>query len=396
MPNENSPVTADATKSNSDLVSAEPSSNLAVPLDEALSQLQAEIGKREIEADMHLAIFASNEGSNPSVWRELSKNKSDGCLIAVGCAASLALINADYWANGTPRFVLLFDNDPVVVATTKVIIQALAQFTTFEEFADFIHEQLLKVVQPLSKLHRNMEMGTSDHISPSIDVWLNLRQNFQLFHQLASSGQMQIIHADIDDPAIVETLQEAAPEFSQLQNIVYASNVVNYYASSQSGGEQGRLQQMERVRLLNAALMRMAGNPESRLVCSDQARCYLLRMAVPPQLDTVPADLDTILNYRSPTLRQVFDGDKGIMITDEVEVDCRRLIWNILSVLPDGHPINEAHAHFGTMTPLEWARNRYGDDFAELFEKLWPKVMDEKRQFAAEMERLRSFMQSAD
>lgn len=370
----------------------------------AVQQRLVEIEQRKANTVIHLAIIASNEYKNAAVDRQLRAVRANGCLVAVGGAASLALLDESYWQEGAPQFVLLFDIDPVVAAATTVLIQAFAQFEFFEDFKSFIHDELLDVLKPLARIRDNA-LGTMNfQDSPGIGVWTTIDQNYPIIHQLAASGKMQSVCAGIDDPILVVALETAVPSFRELQNMGYSSNIVDYYAGERSAGDQHQGTQSERVDSLNRALIRLVGNDVSTLVYSLRSQFNRQLLSSPAHIDAVPADFNTILDYHSEFLRVALYGDSGTLDSrqwypreiDELTKEAKKLIDLILLYTADDLQIDVVHPHFGTMTAREWITDRYGHQFVKIVEGQWHIVQDERRQFEAEFQEQKKHMRPAD
>lgn len=191
-------------------------------------------------------ILETNEDLPDSVTEQVKISDPDGYIFGPGFGNILTMTLL-YQKNQTPKAILALDILPEVVVTGRVLGYLLADsddFLTFKEKLanreslksayetildvakyDDIKERLKSVT--FETMLQNLKEVMDREGRARINVFANIRENFDVLHQLALEGNIGVAYADITNPEVLKTVQNM-PEFSQSQNIIYMSNVIDH------------------------------------------------------------------------------------------------------------------------------------------------------------------------
>ncbi len=227
------------------------------------------------------AILATNEGASqgfPDGVRQLYRPY--GYIYGSGCGNIITMVEA---FPSSPKGLIMVDIDPAVVYFGKMLVNSLKRNSTRERFArGFLYpnrghfltleEEVLDLeTDPTLKAHFKDHRGrlehwfsfatlhesvlpepdfdkeyrvkafvedslTKDPYGRRIDTTTILARNYDTLHQLASNGNIAVIHADMFDPELLRHVAEL-PTFGQSNNVVYVSNVPDHIVRAVYLGE---------------------------------------------------------------------------------------------------------------------------------------------------------------
>lgn len=209
--------------------------------------------QKEFEWDYEFRLVgASAFASSYNSWSchefiDVIKDKCqpDGYVYGVGCDTITSFLKL---FKKMPKGLILTDIDPAVVAYTKMFVHCLARFASAQDFFleccgvknrafyDCLEETILTIEpnpivkeQMLTQRERlKMEWAknfTRFHKSDYTPYWM--AEGYQVLHRLALDGNIAVLHADLFDERLLNSLSELQ-DWSSSKNLIYMANASDH------------------------------------------------------------------------------------------------------------------------------------------------------------------------
>lgn len=233
----------------------------------------------------HRAILSSNETLADGWLDAVKKNRPDGCLYGVGFGMSLAMAGA---FQDFPKEIILCDVNLTAVLGGRMVIEMMRRCESFREMARLMrsdeglkeiytrvvseqkavdpHEEFRNLGQwdedgeygrlseflaerfesfldrgegVMADYPRVLERGSAlDDLNGAwgagATIYLALRRNYDRYHALAKTGQIQMTYADVTN---IEWSKKVGRHLRKTggRHLVYLSNVADYVCGSSAG-----------------------------------------------------------------------------------------------------------------------------------------------------------------
>ena len=204
-------------------------------------------------------LLATNEDLSDSLIEQTrqAENVPDGYVFGAGFGNILAMTLL-YPENQLPRAMFTVDVLPEVVLTGRIFTSLLTEAedfsslqlglkdesvlrqqyskvleneqnttvrerlekTSFERIRDEIKSVLSREYLPKEGIKQNADAGKE-----RVSVIAVVRNNFDALQQLAKDGNIGVAYADMTNPQVLKVVRDM-PDFTNLKNIVYMSNVI--------------------------------------------------------------------------------------------------------------------------------------------------------------------------
>lgn len=157
------------------------------------------------------AMEGTNESGSPSLFEKVRNQEfaPNGYLIGIGASNVFSMLEA-FPKGQAPKAIILFDVDPAVVEFGQRLIQTLKDNPNKLPFTveDYKDSQIF-----------NEAWGANPKLA--------IKRYAPLLHQLTTEGNIIIARADFTNPQLIQGIAQL-PEFKDLNNIIYLSNIVDH------------------------------------------------------------------------------------------------------------------------------------------------------------------------
>lgn len=165
----------------------------------------------EFESAGQPALEGTNERGSQTLFEKVRNQREspNGYLIGIGAQNVFSMLEA-FPEGQIPKAIILFDVDPAVIEFGEYLIKALKDSP--DSLTSIINERFTgRVFYPVSNATPNQA----------------ILKHAATLHQLASEGDLVIVRADFNNPQLTQELSNL-PDFKNLNNIVYLSNIADH------------------------------------------------------------------------------------------------------------------------------------------------------------------------